>query len=300
MWVRLGNPCDKEDLNFFYASTTISVGNGAKTPFWDSPWLLGRKPKDIAPLIHEASMRKNWKVREALKHNAWILKINPSTSISAEHVTQFFTLWMLLHEVHLDELSEDDILWKHSVSGHYSAASAYKAQFLGLVLSPMDKMVWKVWAPPKVKFFAWLALQDRIWTADRLAKRGWPNFDLCPLCKREQESGSHLFFKCRFSRRLWSLVIDKYHVPDFVISTWPLFDSVQSWWASTCDDGYPHRQAKASLTMLVSWTIWNERNARVFRHKCAPPTVLLSSIATEANLWIIAGAKKLGSLLLRE
>uniref|UniRef100_A0A453TCY8 Uncharacterized protein n=1 Tax=Aegilops tauschii subsp. strangulata TaxID=200361 RepID=A0A453TCY8_AEGTS len=70
-----------------------------------------------------------------------ILKINPSTSISAEHVTQFFTLWMLLHEVHLDELSEDDILWKHSVSGHYSAASAYKAQFLGLVLSPMDKMV---------------------------------------------------------------------------------------------------------------------------------------------------------------
>lgn len=32
---------------------------------------------------------------------------------------------------------------------------------------------WKAWAPSNVKFFAWLALQDRIWTADRLAKL-WP------------------------------------------------------------------------------------------------------------------------------
>ena len=62
MCVGMGNPCDEEDLEFFYASTTIIVGNGAKTPFWDSPWLFGRKPKDIAPLIHEASTRKNWKV----------------------------------------------------------------------------------------------------------------------------------------------------------------------------------------------------------------------------------------------
>ena len=35
----------------------------------------------------------------------------------------------------------------------------------GLGPLPMDQMVWKAWAPPKVKFFAWLALQDRIWTA---------------------------------------------------------------------------------------------------------------------------------------
>lgn len=82
MWVGLGNPCDDEDLDFFYASTTITVGNGAKTPFWGSRWLLGRKPKDIAPLIFEASRRKGWKVCEALKNNTWILKINPSTVVT--------------------------------------------------------------------------------------------------------------------------------------------------------------------------------------------------------------------------
>ncbi|XP_044441534.1 uncharacterized protein [Triticum aestivum] len=74
--------------------------------------------------------------------------------------------------VELDEPTEYDILWKCTANGQYSTASAYKAQFLRMVLSPIHRMVWKAWAPPKVKFFAWLALQDRIWTADRLVKRG--------------------------------------------------------------------------------------------------------------------------------
>ena len=65
---------------------------------------------------------------------------------------------MLLNEVHLDELSEDDILWKHSVSGHYSAASAYKAQFLGLVLSPMDRWFGKFGLPQKsCSLLGWLS-----------------------------------------------------------------------------------------------------------------------------------------------
>ena len=55
LWVGKGNPCDKVDINLFYASTIISIGNGAIAPFWDSPWLNGKKPKDIAPLIYLAS-----------------------------------------------------------------------------------------------------------------------------------------------------------------------------------------------------------------------------------------------------
>lgn len=47
------------------------------------------------------------------------------------------------------DLTEDDIVWKHTASGIYSAASAYKAQFLKMVLTPLDKMVWKAWAPQK-------------------------------------------------------------------------------------------------------------------------------------------------------
>lgn len=139
LWVGLGNPCTKDDREFFYASTTIAVGNGARTPFWDSPCLLGRKPKDIAPLIFEALRRKNWKVREALNGSAWILSINNNTVVSGDHIREFFTLWMLINDFHLDDHLKDDIVWKHANDGFYTASTAYKAQFLGMSLSPMDR-----------------------------------------------------------------------------------------------------------------------------------------------------------------
>ncbi|XP_044947465.1 uncharacterized protein LOC123396661 [Hordeum vulgare subsp. vulgare] len=137
----MGNPCTQEDLHFFYASTTITLGNGSKTPFRDASWLLGRKPMDIASLIFEASWRKHRKVREALKDNVWIFTINHNTVISGAHIWEFFTLWMLLREVRLDDFLEDDIVWKHSSDGIYSSSTAYKAQFLGMTLSPMERML---------------------------------------------------------------------------------------------------------------------------------------------------------------
>jgi hypothetical protein len=47
----------------------------------------------------------------------------------------------------------------------------------------------------------------------------------------------------------------------------------------------------ASITLLVTWEIWNERNARVFKNKHAPPTVVFDKIRNEARLWALAGAK---------
>lgn len=57
MWVEMSNPCDEADIEFFYASTAITV-DGKKASCWDSPWVQGRKPRKIVPLIYAASMRK--------------------------------------------------------------------------------------------------------------------------------------------------------------------------------------------------------------------------------------------------
>ena len=83
-------------------------------------------------------------------------------------------------------------------------------------------------------------------------------------------------------------------------SSWHLDGSVLEWWEKRTCLQNPNRRALASLTMLVSWTIWNERNARVFRHKSAPPPVLLRAIINDVKLWVLAGAKKLGCILVRE
>ncbi|WVZ90348.1 LOW QUALITY PROTEIN: hypothetical protein U9M48_036657, partial [Paspalum notatum var. saurae] len=67
-------------------------------------------------------------------------------------------------------------------------------------------LIWQALAPPKSKFFSWLAIQNRIWTCDRLQACGWDNAGQCPLCHHSPESGIHLFAECRFARCIWKEV----------------------------------------------------------------------------------------------
>jgi hypothetical protein len=97
---------------FLYAAISITLGNGHKTPFWHTPWLDGKKPIEIAPLIFAKSKRKNWKANDALKNNAWVSKVDLGADFSMEHLTQFVALWCLLHTVDLNEDVEDTITWK--------------------------------------------------------------------------------------------------------------------------------------------------------------------------------------------
>ena len=51
--------------------------------------------------------------------------------------------------------------------------------------------------------------------------------------------------------------------------------SIEEWWTKMAIGSKP----MASVTMLVSWTIWKERNARVFYNKLAPPPILFEIIS---------------------
>jgi hypothetical protein len=141
IWAGTGNPCNENDMEIFYAATTITLGNGRKTHIWQVAWLEGKMPKDIAPKIFEICKRKNWKVAQALHDDEWIRKFSREAPLSIDHLTQFFQLWALIQNVHLDEHVEDDIVWKLTGNGQYSTASAYKLQFFGLIESSMYKLV---------------------------------------------------------------------------------------------------------------------------------------------------------------
>jgi hypothetical protein len=171
----------EKDMEILYAATKITLGNGQKTPFWHAPWLEGKMPKDIAPKIFKLCKRKTWTGANALHDNEWIRKLSTEATLSIEHITQFVQLWVLIQNVHLNEDMEEEIYWKLTSNGEYSMASAYTLQFFGLIESSFYKLIWKAWANPKAKHHAWLALQNRLWTADRLRRRGRDNCGLCPL-----------------------------------------------------------------------------------------------------------------------
>ncbi|WVZ54435.1 hypothetical protein U9M48_005227 [Paspalum notatum var. saurae] len=198
------NPCNKKDRLLFAAATSISIGNGKKISFWHSGWLQGQRPCDLAPRLYAISKNKKRSLEGAVQNKNWIKDIDlRHRNFSAGHFLEYVRLWRAVQNLELQPNNEDAITWKFTSSGEYSSNSAYRAQFFGSVQTNLKHLIWQTWAPLECKFFSWLAIQNRIWTSDRLHARGWDNAGQCPLCRRAPESGIHLFAECRFTRCIW-------------------------------------------------------------------------------------------------
>ena len=129
----------------------------------------------------------------------WINKIDISAGLNVKHITEFFSLWDLLSEVHLNNEVSDTILWKLIASGSYSV----QGSVWGAHSTIMKPAVWNTCSSPKVKFFVCLIFQNKIWTADRLCRQCLPNCGLLKLCNRVSEPAAHLMFCSWFSICIW-------------------------------------------------------------------------------------------------
>jgi len=69
----------------------------------------------------------------------------------------------------------------------------------------LNKRIWKLKTPLKIKNFLWYLRQGVILTKDNLAKRNWQGNQQCCFC-HENETIQHLFFDCQFMRMVWASV----------------------------------------------------------------------------------------------
>jgi hypothetical protein len=292
-WVGMPIPCTEEDRRLFNSATTITVGNGELARFWDSAWLQGLAPKQIAPSIYAISKKRGRTVANATLNDAWVLDIDISRLRSASQIHEFSFLWERLRGFQLSPELPDSIVWKLTKHGQYTAASAYEAQFTDVPSSPMEHLIWRVWAPPKCKFFSWLAFQNRLWTADRLMKRRRPNQKICMLCRSVDETGLHMFTQCRYSLSVWQDIFNwvSPHVPPR--TDWSTFTSLEEWWSAIGSMPGAPLKGWRSLLILVCWELWKERNARIFRRTFIHRGQLVLKIKEEARCWILAGANYL-------
>jgi hypothetical protein len=196
---------------FFFASTIISVGNGEDTPFWEAKWLNGASPRDLAPNLFRMTRFKRRSSKE-LRNSNWIrnlFDINTSALIE-----EFTLLFMALTPVQLSD-QRDKIVWKWTLDGKFTVALAYDCQFKGS-FSPFQTMpVWKATAETKCNFFSWLALNDRVLTADNMLKRNCHCNTFCSFCLCAQESTEHLLTRCSFTEAAWNLVAQHFYLLGF-------------------------------------------------------------------------------------
>jgi hypothetical protein len=124
----------------FFASTIISVGDGANTSFWEANWLNGTSPKVLAPNLYKQAGCKFRSGKRELNNMNWIKnlgQINTETLMD-----EFILLFIALNDVMLNE-ANDSVAWKWTRLGEYSAASAYEIQFLGSFPMLKSCSIWK-------------------------------------------------------------------------------------------------------------------------------------------------------------
>ncbi|WVZ88935.1 hypothetical protein U9M48_035402 [Paspalum notatum var. saurae] len=69
----------------------------------------------------------------------------------------------------------------------------------------VNRNLWKLKAPLKIKIFLWYLRKGIILTKDNLAKRNWQGSLTCASCHKE-ETINHLFFECHLARVVWSIL----------------------------------------------------------------------------------------------
>jgi hypothetical protein len=136
-------------------------------------------------------------------------------------------------------------------------------------------MIWKSSCIPRIKFFAWLVLVDRLNTKTMLRRRHLNIEDdtLYVLCSTGMEEDiDHLFFECPFTVQCWN----------YINFTW--------------DIGLPLPERLATATsahnldfiteaaLIVAWELWKLRNDKIFQRRDPTSVIWLANFKNQCLL----------------
>jgi hypothetical protein len=166
----------------FEATTSLVVGDGASTYFWLDNWLPDGRLKDLAPLLFALIPRRfSWSrlVKDCLEEGS--LDDIP-TDLDALYIDELLAVANRVEGLAITAGVLDGFRLNWGSKDTYSVNSCYISMFHGSVAMAGALQVWKSLAPAKCRFFLWLALRDRCWTADRLERRRLLRPPACPFC----------------------------------------------------------------------------------------------------------------------
>ncbi|KAJ4810946.1 RNA-directed DNA polymerase (reverse transcriptase)-related family protein [Rhynchospora pubera] len=256
----------------FQISTTWEVGDGASPSFWFDAWAG-------SPILF---LTKNWDrpPKQALSLQKALPLLNEILPRP-----QIFRVSTFCREPNQLQFSGglDRIVWKWSVDGNFCSNTTYKQLAgIGKVNSPFV-WIWKLKLPPKVKFFCLLLLQDKLLTQHALLKRNIHVTVGCSLCSSDLiEDSLHLFFTCPYSQALWQ------QVQNLTGLTLPLVKEsvLQTILGSFLSHNGPSKNKMTCFQMTALWTLWGERNNRIFRGVAKPVHVLARSIQEDGAMFL--------------
>ena len=159
---------------------------------------------------------------------------------------------------------EDEFRWNLHPNGHLA--------MIHNDVPNINKGLWKLKAPLKIKIFLWYLRTDVVLTKDNLVKRNWHGSKQYCFCHKD-ETIKHLFFECRFARVVWSV----FQAASGLSQPHSVSNMFGSWLCGLSKE-------LKSLTLLgaaaTCWSLWLCRNDLVFekKHTCSLLQVIYSII----------------------
>jgi hypothetical protein len=209
------------------------------------------------PHLHQFAINKKVSVSKALMQMDPLSLFNlPMTRLAFNEFQSFSIIFNQLR----DNTEQDDIC-TYTWNGLYTSSKFYQLSFVSLTPPAPFRWIWKTKCMPKIKFFAWLLLSDRLNTRDILRRRGKHLEEgyACPLCHDNvDETMLHLFFECSSVTTRWYMIGIQWSVQHNVFQ---MLEQKKAQLNIPCF---------MDLFMIAAWCIWKERNDFVFNGK--PPS----------------------------
>jgi hypothetical protein len=179
----------------FFTYGCFQIGNGESVRFWEDVWLGDTSLSQQYPSLYNIVQRKQVLVADVLAQTP--LNIAFRRVLAGNKWTQWLHLCQRLMMIHLND-SPDKFVWKLNDTGVYSVKSLYLELMNGHTKF-LQKYLWKLKIPLKIKIFMWFLKHKVLLTKDNLAKRKWTGCQKCCFCD-SMESIEHLFLSCPFAR----------------------------------------------------------------------------------------------------
>eukprot|EP00253_Pinus_taeda_P025596 PITA_25596 len=127
---------------------------------------------------------------------------------------------------------------------------------------PWNNKVWDNLFWPKIKSFLWLMMRNRTLNWDNLRRKGFSGPSRCQMCLAEEETINHLFNSCEWANHLWNWMAKI--LSDTNRDRGSIHNTILNWQHNFSNNHRVNSIWKITPGFLL-WTIWKERNRRIFQ-----------------------------------
>ncbi|XP_074301050.1 uncharacterized protein LOC141632399 [Silene latifolia] len=143
---------------------------------------------------------------------------------------------------------------------------------------------------PRYRFITVLAMQHGLSTIDNICKRGYCIPNRCALCLKACESQLHLFFQCEFSGQVLQAILTWQGITRAPLS----LNHELRRLSKLTGRGWRKKWARCALAAAV-YSLWQERNARIFTDTHATLEQLVHKIKTLARIGLLSNLNSVNS-----